>query len=504
MAVRSCSSCSQPIGKDAIFCPHCLEVQVEADASWFPVTTKGSDNQLLQHDLVPEHRILPDERTKQLLKEYDIDRFDLPKIQDSDPAIKHLSCGAGDVIEIVRDSRTAGTAKTYRLVTAAGKSSRQSSAREEWRNPTAPAEDLYTATEELTEARALHILENLRAHIPPSHPGACEAIAVDREDAIDAATTRVREGVPYTFVQGELGYGKSFFIQWVRDRVFPTTAVSFVDLDETLTFANEMMIAEAFWKNLETPRSKVNDQYANGLDELWDTLLRQVANICANYYEGKGYKLQKNRVAESLSRAIEDILRSDGVEAASAEKLSEAARGYFETSVKSLSQIIEDDLDIDDASRLVSLIATLARLNGYRVMFGVDELEKSDRTEEHFEAIDAFVQALPRGVSLFVTGTPELVIGGQEGNALKETYRPLYERTVDNRIALDQPSSEDLASFADRLRVVETTAIGNEADREYSIGLEALGGPDEAVTSFLNDRSPSFRAFLTYVEEASQ
>lgn len=505
MAVGSCSSCDQPIDKGAISCPHCLTVQIEADPSWFSITTKGSDNQLLQHDLVPEHRILPAERTRQLLKEYDIERHDLPKIKDSDPAIEHLSCGSGDVIEIVRDSRTTDTATTYRLVTADGQSSRsRSSSSEEWRNPTAPADDLYTTTEELTEAKTLHILENLRAHIPPSQPGACEAIAVDREEEIDTATSRIGDAVPYTFVQGELGYGKSFFLQWVRDRVFPTTAISFVDLDDSLTFANEMAIAEAFWKNLETPRSTVNDQYANGLDELWDTLLRQVANLCANHYEGQGFELRKDRVAESLGEAVEDILRSEGVGSEVADRLSGAAEGYFDTSVKSLSQLIEDDIDIEDPATLISLIGSLARLNGYRVLFGVDELEKSDRTKEHFEAIDDFLQQLPRGISLFVTGTPELVTGGQEGNALQETYQHLYERTMDDRIALEQPSRDDLTSFADQLRIVESKAIDDEDDREYAIAIERLGGPEEAVESFLDERSPSFRAFLTHLEELAQ
>nr|WP_241434343.1 DNA-directed RNA polymerase subunit H [Natronorubrum tibetense] len=468
------------------------------------MTTEGSDNSLLQHELVPEHRILPEKRTKQLLKEYDIERTDLPRIKDTDPAIEHLTCGPGDVIEVIRDSRTTDTAKNYRLVTGnSGALNSGGTSHEEWRNPADTADDLYTATEELTEDKALHILENIRAHVPPSRPGACEAIAVNRDDEITDATTRVREGAPYTFIQGELGYGKSFFLQWVRDRMFPTTAISFVDLDDEITFTNDALIVEAFWKNLETPRSNVNDQYANGLDEVWDTFLRQVANLCANYYEGQGYDLRKDRVARSLSQAVRDILRSNGVESEIADQLSNVAGSYFDTSVKSLSQVLEDDLQIDDPMNLISLMATLVHLNGYHVLLAVDELEKSDRTEEHFKAIDKFIERLPQGVSLFVTGTPELVTGGQEGNGMKETYQSFHKRTINNRITLEQPSREELIAIVKRVNYLETELVESNAVREYSDATENLGGVEEAVETFLSETAPSFRAFLTHLEENS-
>ncbi|MFC3957747.1 DNA-directed RNA polymerase subunit H [Halovivax cerinus] len=68
-----------------------------------------------QHELVPEHSVLDDATVEDVLDEYDIDRTDLPKIKRSDPALPD-DAEAGDVIKIVRDSRTTDTAIVYRMV----------------------------------------------------------------------------------------------------------------------------------------------------------------------------------------------------------------------------------------------------------------------------------------------------------------------------------------------------------------------------------------------------
>jgi DNA-directed RNA polymerase subunit H len=67
------------------------------------------------HELVPEHRILDEEDLDDVLAEYDIDRTDLPKIKRTDSALPD-GAEVGDVIEIVRNSRTTDRAVVYRLV----------------------------------------------------------------------------------------------------------------------------------------------------------------------------------------------------------------------------------------------------------------------------------------------------------------------------------------------------------------------------------------------------
>ena len=68
-----------------------------------------------QHELVPEHTVLEEDELEDVLAEYGIDRTDLPKIKRKDPALPD-EAELGDVIRIVRDSRTTDTATVYRLV----------------------------------------------------------------------------------------------------------------------------------------------------------------------------------------------------------------------------------------------------------------------------------------------------------------------------------------------------------------------------------------------------
>jgi len=67
------------------------------------------------HELVPEHSLLDEDAVEDVLDEYDIERTDLPKIKRTDPALPD-DAESGDVVKIVRDSRTTDTAIVYRLV----------------------------------------------------------------------------------------------------------------------------------------------------------------------------------------------------------------------------------------------------------------------------------------------------------------------------------------------------------------------------------------------------
>lgn len=58
---------------------------------------------------------MDEEELQEVLTEYDIKRTDLPKIKRTDPALPD-EAEVGDVVRIVRDSRTADRAVIYRLV----------------------------------------------------------------------------------------------------------------------------------------------------------------------------------------------------------------------------------------------------------------------------------------------------------------------------------------------------------------------------------------------------
>jgi DNA-directed RNA polymerase subunit H len=71
-----------------------------------------------KHELVPDHSVLDEAELEDVLEEYNIKQTDLPKIDRKDPALKDIDADAqvGDVVKIVRDSRTADQAVVYRLV----------------------------------------------------------------------------------------------------------------------------------------------------------------------------------------------------------------------------------------------------------------------------------------------------------------------------------------------------------------------------------------------------
>ena len=78
---------------------------------------------VMQHELVPEHRLLSEGEAEELLKRYEVDRDRIPKIRKKDPAILLLERVTGDIhigsiIKIIRKSTTAGETIFYRVVVA--------------------------------------------------------------------------------------------------------------------------------------------------------------------------------------------------------------------------------------------------------------------------------------------------------------------------------------------------------------------------------------------------
>ncbi len=68
-----------------------------------------------QHELVPDHIPIDGDELDAVLDEYGVSRTDLPKIKRNDPALPD-GAEPGDVLKIVRESRTAETSISYRLV----------------------------------------------------------------------------------------------------------------------------------------------------------------------------------------------------------------------------------------------------------------------------------------------------------------------------------------------------------------------------------------------------
>ena len=76
---------------------------------------------LMKHQLVPYHQILSDKEKKELLEKLNITPDQLPKIINNDPVAINIGAQPGQIIKIIRKSRTAKIAEAYRFVIESNK-----------------------------------------------------------------------------------------------------------------------------------------------------------------------------------------------------------------------------------------------------------------------------------------------------------------------------------------------------------------------------------------------
>lgn len=66
--------------------------------------------------LVPKHEIMTDSEIEDLRNSVDYDIENLPRIKKDDPVVKAIDAKEDNILRITRESETAGTFVTYRIV----------------------------------------------------------------------------------------------------------------------------------------------------------------------------------------------------------------------------------------------------------------------------------------------------------------------------------------------------------------------------------------------------
>ena len=69
-----------------------------------------------EHMLVPRHEIMTDSEIEDLRNSVDYDIENLPRIKKDDPVVKAIDAKEDNILRITRESETAGTFVTYRIV----------------------------------------------------------------------------------------------------------------------------------------------------------------------------------------------------------------------------------------------------------------------------------------------------------------------------------------------------------------------------------------------------
>ncbi len=85
------------------------------------MTADNEELNIMNHELVPLHVILSEKEKKELLEKYNILQTQLPKILDTDTVSIYIGAKPGQVVKIIRESRTAKEAVSYRLVVESNK-----------------------------------------------------------------------------------------------------------------------------------------------------------------------------------------------------------------------------------------------------------------------------------------------------------------------------------------------------------------------------------------------
>ncbi len=80
----------------------------------------GIGKKIAEHNYVPKHRIMNEKEIQELILKLGIKRWQLPKIFDKDPMSMLIGAKPGDIIELTRNSQTAGESIYYRLVIRSG------------------------------------------------------------------------------------------------------------------------------------------------------------------------------------------------------------------------------------------------------------------------------------------------------------------------------------------------------------------------------------------------
>lgn len=448
----------------------------------------------LSNILVPEHHLISEREVQKVLQEYDIERYQLPKIHSNDPAIRHLPVRMGDVIKIIRKSPTAGKAIAYRVVISLDKQTIPPTFED------TSFIDLFdkdiTPDVASDEQICKELRKNLLALVAP-HRG-LDKIMVGREKEANwlNENTLKNENSSLTLIEGEIGAGKTFLLNFLREQAWKKNyVVSKIEISKIRALNDVDSLYFQIINNITLPEQplvvgKLEFIFKKLLFNLYTTSCKELSDM---ELESSDILRTKMMMIKKINCFISEVEQFD-------ERIAEDIGNFFDAAI--MNSDLRSDFRLHERTgkthemQSIYAIAHLIMYAGYRgLMVLIDEMEQ-DRHINSYNIIYSFHENCPpKGLKIVLAGTSDLI--EEKSSGIRVLKRELYDLLIKNKISIGSLSLRDKKELAikiiDVLRVAKAiekkdkSSVNSKIDKYFEINKsKSIPTTRDFIMSFIN------------------
>lgn len=452
----------------------------------------------LSNELVPEHYLLNEREAQKVLEEYNIDKYQLPKIYTTDPAIRHLPVREGDVIKIIRKSPTAKIALAYRVVISRDKkiipSTFQDTSFIELFNRDIK-HDIISDEQICNELR-----KDLLSLVAP-HRG-FDRIIVSREKEVMWLDENVlsNENSSLTLIEGEIGSGKTFLLNLLKEQGLQKNFVmSKIEISKARSLSSIDSLYFQIINNFTLPEQPL---VVGKLELIFKKLLFNIYTLSCKELSDLGFQPSDIlRVkAVMINKANQFISKIDQLY----DKIAVDVANFFDAAI--MNSDLHSDFKLHERTKTsremksIYAFAQLIQYAGYRgLIILIDEMEQ-DRALNSYNVIYDLQESSPiKGIKIVIAGTSDLMEEKSSGiRALKKELYDLLEKYKISITPLTFGHQKELAiKIVKVLRVAKTIQDVDESLINSKID-EFLRSKEMSSISTIRD---FIKNFIKYIEK---
>jgi len=446
----------------------------------------------LSNKLVPEHYLLNERETQKVLQQYNIDRYQLPKIFSTDPTIRHLPVRMGDVIKIIRKSPTAGEAIYYRVVISHDKKIIPPTFQD------TSFIDLFnrgikhdTASDEQI---CKELWQNFLALVAP-HRG-LDRIIVGREKEVNWFYENIlrNENSSFNLLEGEIGAGKTFLLNYLREQAWKKNyTVSKIEILKDRTLADSLYFQ--IINNITLPEQplvvgRLELIFKKLLFNLYITSCKELSNM---ELESSDIPRLKLMMINKVNQFISEVDEFDN-------RVAEDVGYFFDAAI--MNSDFSSDFRLHEKTRnshglrSIYAFAQLVQYAGYKgLMILIDEMEQ-DRNINSYNVIYSLQENCPsKGLKIVIAGTSDLMEEKSSGiRVLKKELYDLLEKSKISIVPLSLSDKKKLAikivdvlRVADAIEDIDYSLINSKMDKYFASNkMKSTSTTRDFIMNFIN------------------